>query len=88
MFRSGPFPPSTLEIGATERARLGNRALSNVFPEKPKLKMVEPGTSLAPALEDVPLACDAIAEKQTARLLPRSVSPQDTQTRGGRPARP
>ncbi len=68
MFRSGPFPPSTLEIGATERARLGNRALSNVFPEKPKLKMVEPGTSLAPALEDVPAGVRRDSRKANSEI--------------------
>lgn len=31
MFRCGLSPPSTLGMGATEHARMGNRSLSNVF---------------------------------------------------------
>ncbi len=52
MFRCGPYPQSTLGIGATEHARMGSRVLSNAFSGKPKLKMVEPKSSLAPAKGD------------------------------------
>lgn len=54
MFRCGPYPPSTLGIGATERARMGNRVLPDVFSGKPKLKMVESENSLASPMGNAP----------------------------------